>query len=152
MRRGAMAVVVALVAAACAGGGEEAADSTITIAGQPANDHGLADVSGAGGFVLELGDFYFSPTVLTGTPGQVLTIAARNVGETSHTFTVPEQGINLTAEPGARVSAAVTFPDSGVVAFVCTFHAAEGMVGGLASGGVGGAPVEDGGSIDPYEY
>lgn len=147
-----MVVVLALLAASCGDGEEAAQESTITIAGQTANDHGLADVSGAGGFVLDLGDLYFSPTVLTGTPGQVLTIAARNVGETAHTFTVPEQGIDLTVEPGARVSAAVTFPVSGVVAFVCTFHAAEGMVGGLASGGVGGPPVETGDTAptDPY--
>ena len=53
-----------LVATAC-GGDEEG--GSITMSGQKANDHGSQDVSGESELDLELDDFYFGPTVLTGS-------------------------------------------------------------------------------------
>lgn len=147
-----MVVVLALLTGACGGDGEGEAESTITIAGQMANDHGQQDVTGADGAGLELGDFYFQPTVLIGTPGQAIELVAENTSEGTHSITIPEQGVDHIVEPGGRERISVTFPATGVVAFICRFHAASGMVGGLVSGGVSVPPGDSDGSDDLYDY
>ncbi len=135
----ALALALGLLAASCGQdeptveGGQEQEGGTIQIAGQEANDHGSENVAGKSELEMELDDFYFAPTVLEGEAGQTLTLNLFNEGDAPHTFTIEEQGIDETLEPGDEgVTVEVTFPDSGELVFVCTFHEAQGMIGGLS--------------------
>jgi plastocyanin len=113
----------------------EGGGKTITLDGQPANDHGSQDVSGKSDISLELdnegNEYYFSPTVLKGTAGQQVTIELENQGDTEHNFTLSDQGVNQNVDPGKKVEVTVTFPNSGTLVFACAFHAALGMRGAL---------------------
>jgi plastocyanin len=122
-------VALLLVATACGGGDEEG--GTITVGGQSANDHGSQDVSGESELDFELDDFYFAPTVLTGTPGQVLTLDLENEGDAEHNFSLPDQGIDQDVEAGEKADVSVTFPDSGTLVFFCKYHQSMGMRGAL---------------------
>jgi plastocyanin len=129
MRRGTVLgvlLILTLVAASC---GDEG--GTITLDGQTANDHGTEDVSGESSLEFELDDFYFSPTVLQGEPGQTVTLEAFNEGEAAHTFTSEELGVDEQVDPEAEASIDITFPDSGQIVFVCRFHEGQGMRGAL---------------------
>jgi plastocyanin len=113
---------------------------TITIGTDMANDHGSKSVSGATSVEVELNDegsdFYFEPTVLTGTPGQHLTIELSNhsTNGTLHNFSLPDQTIDQDVPPpqgGSPVSVTVTFPQSGFLEFFCKYHRTRGMAGEL---------------------
>ncbi len=132
--------VLALVGAACGDGGGEGGDeeSTITIEGADANDHGSEQATGMSSIEFELDDFYFSPTVLEGEAGQTLTLEAFNEGAEPHTFTV-EGDVDEELRPEGRTEIDVTFPDSGVLVFECRFHAGQGMRGALSVGPLTGA-------------
>jgi plastocyanin len=121
---------VGLVASACGqeeptltaeGGGEDegegqAEESTVTIAGREATDHGSEDVTGEDEIEVELDDFYFEPTVLEGEAGQALTVTMFNEGDAPHTFTIDELDVDEELEPGDEgVTAEVTFPESGAL-------------------------------------
>ena len=136
------AAVLLFVAAGCGGGGyggndksekSEEGTTTTTIGGVQTESHGTKDVSGMSGekVEIELYDNYFEPTVLKGTPGQKVTIELKNEGETAHTFTISEQSVDQQVEPGDEAEVEVTFPDSGMLTFVCRFHQSSGMVGEL---------------------
>jgi plastocyanin len=128
----AVVLVLALAATACGKeNGTEEGGGTITIAGQKANDHGMKDVSGESSVELEQDNFYFEPTVLTGTPGQKLTIELSNEGSALHNFSIPDQSIDQDVQPDAKGEVTVTFPDSGTVVFFCKYHQSQGMVGAL---------------------
>jgi len=128
---------VTLLAAGCGGGGNDEGGEagTTTIAGEPASDHGSMEVSGEEELDLEADDFYFEPTVLTGSPGQKLMIDIENEGSASHTFTIDGQDVDVTVEPGDRAEVEVTFPQSGEIRFYCRFHEAQGMAGALEASG-----------------
>ena len=160
-----VAVSVLLLGAACrgteAGGGSGGAGEpqevgTIQIGGQSANDHGEVDVSGMTSVEVEVDDFYFEPTVLSGEAGQVLTVELTNEGDAPHTFTSDPLGIDVELQSGDRGEAEVTLPDSGAVMFLCRFHAGRGMRGALSVGGdltvQGSAGSDDSGrgGYDPY--
>lgn len=119
-------LILTLIAASC---GDEG--GTITLDGEPANDHGTEDVSGESSLEFELDDFYFSPTVLQGEPGQTVTLEAFNEGEAAHTFTSEELGVDEQVDREAEASIDITFPDSGQIVFVCRFHEGQGMRGAL---------------------
>jgi plastocyanin len=161
---------LALFAAACAedrppasaGAGDQGAaeqddedGGTVTIAGQAATNHGSEDVTGVTEVELELGDFYFEPTVLEGQAGQTLSVSLTNEGGVAHTFTIDDQDVDVQLSGGESGEAQVAFPDSGALVFYCRFHVSGGMLGGLsvggdlaaASGGAGGGSG-DGGSDD----
>jgi plastocyanin len=110
----------------------EGEGGTITIAGREANDHGSLSVAGQDEIDLELGDFFFQPTLLQGQAGQSLTIELRNQGTAPHNFSLTEQSLDQDLEAGEDAKVTVTFPDSGMLAFFCKFHAGQGMVGGLS--------------------
>jgi plastocyanin len=115
---------------------EEPSDSgggggTIAIGDDQANDHGSADVTGTDETKLEQDNFYFNPTVLTGSAGQSLKIELDNEGSVPHTFTIDDQNVDVQVEPGEDASVDVTFPDSGFVEFYCRFHRGSGMAGEL---------------------
>lgn len=131
MRRGtllASVMVLALIAASC--GGDDDGGS-ITLGGESANDHGTEDVSGEDSIEVELDDFYFSPTVLQGEAGQTLTLEIFNEGDSAHTFTSEELGVDEELQPGDEATIQVTFPDSGQTIFLCRFHDGRGMRGAL---------------------
>src|SRR5262249_25414530 len=146
-RIGGVVVITALslvfVAAGCGGGsssssGDEGSEKTTstTIMGTQVQSHGVKDVSNETGKVeIELDDYYFNPTILKGKPGQKVELELKNEGNTTHTFTIAEQSINKQIQPGDETEVDVTFPQSGALKFVCTFHQSEGMVGALMTSG-----------------
>ena len=83
---------------------------------------------GAGGADLTTVDFAFSPTELSVTEGQTITIS--NIGETSHTFTTEDGAIDETIGAGETVEVDLTGASSGE--FHCRFH--PQMVGTLTVG------------------
>ena len=123
----ALLVILVLVAASC--GGDEG--GTITLGGETANDHGTEDVSAESCIEFELDDFYFSPTVLQGEPGQTLALEAFNEGEAAHTFTSEELGVDEQLDPEGEASIEITFPESGQIVFICRFHEGQGMRGAV---------------------
>ena len=70
--------------------------------GEKAHDHGGKDVSGGNELDLELDDFSFEPTVLTGTAGETLTLHLENEGSTEHNFSLTDQGIDQDVEDGGK--------------------------------------------------
>jgi plastocyanin len=77
---------------------------------------------------LTIVDFGFSPTDLSVTEGQTITIS--NIGETSHTFTTEDDAIDQEIGPGESVDVDMTGAASG--GFFCRFH--PQMVGTLTVG------------------
>jgi plastocyanin len=136
------ALSLVFVAAGCGGSsksssgeGSEETTST-TIMGTQVQSHGVKDVSNETGKVeVELDDYYFDPTILKGKPGQKVELELKNEGKTTHTFTIADQNINKEIQPGDETEVEVTFPQSGALKFVCTFHQSQGMVGALMTSG-----------------
>lgn len=125
----ALVIALMLVAASCGGGDVEG--GTTTVGGEQANDHGSRDVSGENELDLELDDFYFEPTVLTGTAGESPTLHPQNEGSTEHNFSVTDQGIDQDVEDGGNADVTVTIPDSGTLVFFRKYHQDMGMRGAL---------------------
>jgi plastocyanin len=98
-----------LLAAAC--GGDET---------PPAGNGGSPSESAStgGGADLTIVDFGFSPTELSVTEGQTITIT--NTGDVSHTFTTDDDAIDQTISAGETVEVALTGVTSG--GFHCRFH------------------------------
>ena len=131
------ALSLLFVAAGCGGGsnssssGSEETTST-TIGGSQVDSHGTKDVSDESGKVeIELYDYYFEPTILKGKPGQKVELELKNKGSAAHTFTLAGQSVNKEIQPGDETETEVTFPQSGQLKFVCTFHQSQGMIGAL---------------------
>ena len=126
-----LVAALALLAPACRPSGP-----TIRLAdGQRASNRGEADVSGVTATVIEMGDFFFKPTVLRGTPGQRLTVTLSNQGNTLHDFSIPAQHIDANVEAGTPATVTVTFPQKGAVTFVCRYHLLQNMRGELVTTG-----------------
>jgi len=81
-----------------------------------------------GGADLTMVDFGFSPTDLSVTEGQTITVT--NIGETSHTFTTDDEAVDETVGPGEEVEITLTGVASG--GFHCRFH--PQMIGTLTVG------------------
>ena len=133
---GAVTVLAVAVAAGCGGYGKSKSKSgggeggKSVIAGVKANNHGTKTVSGK--TEIELDDYYFEPSVLTGKPGQKVTLELKNEGKVEHNFTIDSQSIDQDLEPGKDATVMVTIPKSGVVSFYCKYHKSMGMAGALA--------------------
>ena len=82
----------------------------------------VKDVSGLAELDLEADEYYFEPAFLRGTPGQKLKLEIENESSTLHSFTIPEQKLDMDIPPKGKMVVEVTFPPSGVVRFVCRFH------------------------------
>lgn len=145
-RAAAVFVAVALVAVSCGEGDGKPrgqAPNTVVLEGQVANDHGSVSIEPEEELTLEMGDFYFEPTVLIGPPGGPRDVAAvdgiqvflsvRSAGQSEHNLTIPDQEVDLDIAPGEEMQALVTFPDSGTVVFTCKYHRDRGMVGALVA-------------------
>ena len=148
-----MTTAVALLAVAAAGcgggyGGSKSSSSQpasgsgsggqVNAAGVQANNHGTKTVSGE--TKVEIDDYYFSPTLLKGKPGQKVTVELENEGSVEHSFTIDSQSIDKVIAPGKDVKVTVTMPKSGSVSFYCKFHKSSGMAGALVTSGSGAAP------------
>ena len=124
-------------AAGCGGsssssGDESESTTSTTIGGTQVESHGTKDVSSESGKVeIELYDYYFEPTILKGKAGQKVELELKNEGSAAHTFTLAEQSVNKEIQPGDETETEVTFPQSGQLKFVCTFHLSQGMIGAL---------------------
>jgi plastocyanin len=132
--------------------------SKATVAGLEANDHGTKDVTGMDELEVEVDDYYFSPTVLKGDPGQQITLEITNeTNSTEHNFTLADQALTRNIEQSGTVRVKVTFPESGTLSFFCKFHKSIGMAGGLntsgsvATGG-GSSPDDSGSTGEPPSY
>ena len=152
MKRGVLIVAACaflLVAAGCGSSSSSSSGGTTTeegsgggqktIAGVKANDHGTKAAEDTGKTEVEMDDFYFSPTVLTGKPGQKVTLELKNEGNTEHSFTIDSQNVDQELGPGEEAEVDVTIPKSGVVSFYCKFHKSSGMAGALAVTGQAGS-------------
>ena len=124
-------VAVAILAPACTGGRR----SVRLADGQRASAHGEADVAGVTGTVIEMGEFFFQPTVLHGTPGQRLTVTLSNQGNSVHDFRIAAQHIDANVEAATPITVTVTFPEKGAVTFECRYHLLQNMRGELVTGG-----------------
>jgi plastocyanin len=100
---------VTLLAAAC--GGDNAPPAVN--GGSPSES-----ASSGGGADLTIVDFGFSPTELSVTEGQ--TISITNTGDVAHTFTTDDGAIDQTISPGETVDVTLTGVTSG--GFHCRFH------------------------------
>ncbi len=138
-------IVLALVAAAC--GSKAAANEGATGASGgtttgtttgPTGSSGGSGYTGGGGYgggttattVMEGpgNSFTFSPSTVTATQGQTITLD--NVSTAAHTFTVTGQGIDVETQPGKTAQVTIDLPP-GTYPFVCRFHESMGMTGTL---------------------
>ena len=139
-------IVLALVAAAC--GSKAAANEGATGASGgtttgtttgPTGSSGGSGHTGGGGYggggttattVMEGpgNSFTFSPSTVTATQGQTITLD--NVSTAAHTFTVTGQGIDVETQPGKTAQVTIDLPP-GTYPFVCRFHESMGMTGTL---------------------
>ena len=109
MRTLAALFAVTMLAAAC--GGDETPPATG--GGSPSESAGSG-----GGADLTIVDFAFSPTELSVTEGQTITIT--NTGDVSHTFTTDDGAIDQTISAGETVDVTLTGVTTG--GFHCRFH------------------------------
>jgi plastocyanin len=96
------------------------------------NDHGTKAVTDGGELEMELDDFYFGPTYVTGPAGAKVKINLSNEGQKNHTFTIDSAKIDQQVDPDQKATVEVTLPASGTLAFYCKFHKDAGMQGGFA--------------------
>lgn len=107
---------------------------TLFVIASAAEQPKVKDVSGLEEVNLEADEYYFEPAFLRGTPGQKLKLEIENESSTLHSFTIPEQSLDMDIPPKGKVVVEVTFPPSGVVRFFCRFHSELGMDGELLTG------------------
>lgn len=76
-------------------------------------------------------EFSFSPAEISLRQGERVNIELENEGHMFHTFTAPELDLDLRAQSGDSVAAALTPRDRGTYEFICTVpqHAEMGMRG-----------------------
>jgi plastocyanin len=116
-------IALMLIAASC-GGDETPPDEN---GGSPTESPSESPADG-GGADLTMVDFGFSPTQLSVTDGQTITVT--NIGESSHTFTTDDGAVDESVGPGDTVDVDLTGAASG--GFHCRFH--PQMVGTLTVG------------------
>lgn len=117
-----LTIVLSLVAVACG-------NSSTSPSKSPATETASAPV--AGGPTVEQGPgnaLVFSPTKLTVTQGQTITV--KDVGDRAHTFTISGQGVDLVNESSQSQPVTINLA-SGTYNFICRFHVASGMKGTL---------------------
>ena len=122
---GVLVLATLFVATACSSSSSSAAPAGSTSSGgePPTN------VAGKSSTTMSAENFFFAPATLEGTAGQKLTITLRNDGSVPHNFSIDDQSIDVTLEPGQQKDIQVAFPESGSVQFFCSFHQSSGMVG-----------------------
>jgi plastocyanin len=163
VKRFALLLLLVPALAACGGGKKSttsANPSTVpptstSSAPTKMNKHGVKDVSGMSSVDVEMDDYYFSPTVIQGKPGQKLTLNFKNEGTVEHNFTITSEGFNKDVEPKETASVDVTLPKSGTLVFYCKYHKTLGMAGELQAGkgsGMGSSGGSSGSSTTSSGY
>ena len=104
------------------------------VTGSSAQQPKVKDVRGLAELDLQADEYYFEPAFLRGTPGQKLKLEIENESNTLHSFTIPEQKLDMNIAPKGKIVVEATFPPSGFVRFFCKFHSALGMEGQLMTG------------------
>lgn len=97
------------------------------------NDRGSTTLD-AGELDLTAGDFFFEPTFVAVEGETTLTVQVTNEGDVAHTFTIGDQDIDVTLDPGQSETVELTYGGEGTLTFVCRFHEAQGMQGAFHSG------------------
>ena len=134
-RRAVTACLCLVVLGACsAGSNAPKAGTRIGLGGQTVVNHGTIDVGGQTAADVRVSDYYFDPTVLSGSGGQSVTITIANGTRNVHNFSLPLQQIDQDVGPGQSVKVTVTFPANGQLVFFCKYHRARGMLGELFAG------------------
>lgn len=127
---GVLLVATVFIVTACSSG-----SSTSSPGGGSSNSSSQseapANVQGKSSTKMAAENFFFSPSTLDGAAGQKLTITLDNEGTVPHNFSIDDQNISVTLQPGTSQDIEVTFPQSGSVQFYCAFHQSSGMVGQL---------------------
>jgi len=98
---------------------------------------GTGDAAGKRTFTLTVKQndrgFYWSPTIITGSPGERVQLSIVSEATEGHTFTIPGRGVDVsfTQVRGVATPVDVTFPRSGSLTFICRFHWTYGQSGEL---------------------
>jgi predicted lipoprotein with Yx(FWY)xxD motif/plastocyanin len=129
-----LACATALLALSCGGSSYGSKSKQTSLGSLSANDHGTKDVASETKLELEADSFYFSPTFLRGSPGQKLALTVSNESSTVHNFTASALSISKDVPAKGKVDVDLTFPQSGVVLFLCKYHTGSGMNGELLVG------------------
>jgi plastocyanin len=159
--------VVTLITAACGGGSSSTSASEqsqssggnrpVALSGTT-NNMGTETASGSE-LNVELDDFYFKPTFIKGTPGQMLTLHLENEGKNAHTFTSAALNVDETLQAGEKTDVQVTLPQSGATEYHCSFHQSSGMQGAfffnagdtVAGSGAGSGNTSSSPSVGNYD-
>jgi plastocyanin len=100
-------------------------------AGLPAstNIHGTIAASESQ-LSIEAGDFFFSPTCVTGVQSGAITLIVHNGGVTLHNVSIPSLHIDQDMSPGQTITVHVLMGKAPLV-FFCKYHRGSGMLGAL---------------------
>lgn len=107
------------------------------------NDQGTKDLTGAAAPItvdMTAADNSFAPTFLKTSAGATVKVSIRNVGARNHSFTVDDQHIDQTLQPGQQAQVTVAMPASGALTFYCRFHRSSGMQGAFLTTGSSSTP------------
>lgn len=131
------AVAMLVLLAACSPGAEEdftPADRITLSDGSAAVARGEVRAEG-GAVTIEMGEFFFEPTVVVAPANEELEITLVNAGDNVHNFEVPERGIDLTFAEGDTETVTLRMPDAAqAMTFQCKFHLPRAMRGELRTG------------------
>jgi plastocyanin len=141
-------LIATLGVAACSSGGEATGNSSPTptapvattaaasgtcpaSAGLPpsTNIHGTIAASGSQ-LSIEAGDFFFSPTCVTGVHSGTITLTVHNGGVTLHNVSIPSLHIDMDMTSGQTITVHVLMRKAPLV-FFCKYHRGSGMLGAL---------------------
>jgi hypothetical protein len=144
----ALLIVVILGVAACSSGGGATGNASPTptapvaktsavsgtcpaSAGLPpsTNIHGTVTASGSQ-LSIEAGDFFFSPTCVTGVHSGAITLTVHNGGVTLHNVSIPSLHIDMDMTSGQTIMVYVLMGKAPLV-FFCKYHRGAGMLGAL---------------------
>jgi predicted lipoprotein with Yx(FWY)xxD motif len=128
----ALGIASALVAGC--GGSKKEASQSITLGSLAFSDHGTKDASAVSSLSLEIDDFYFSPSFIKGKPGESLKLSLANDSNSLHNLSIAAIGVDQDIQPKGKAEVTVTFPQSGVLLFLCKYHTGQGMNGELLAG------------------
>src|SRR5207247_3082087 len=113
----------ASVEASASASASESEGGTITVGSDTANNHGSKEVDNVTSVEVEMDDLYFEPTVLTGNPGQKLTVELKNesTAGTLHNLSLSDQHIDQHVQADQSTEATVTFPQPGPLQSLYTY-------------------------------
>jgi plastocyanin len=93
------------------------------------NIHGTVAASGSQ-LSIEAGDFFFSPTCVTGVHSGAITLRVHNSGVTLHNVSIPSLHIDMDMTSGQLITVHVMMGKAPLV-FFCKYHRGSGMLGAL---------------------